>query len=198
MRAGGRRQLVVIADDYGIGPSTSAGILELAHEGVVTGSVLLVNSPYAEPEVAKWDRAGRPMELGWHPNLTLDAPILARQHVPSLVNAQGRFWPLATFMKRLFFGRIDPAEIAAEFQAQLKRFISLVGRPPRLLNSHQHIGIFTPIGQILLDILGQARLRPYIRCVREPWPLIARIRGARKKRAFLNFHGRSMSRRKRP
>ena len=195
MRAGGRRQLVVIADDYGIGPRTSAGILELAHEGVVTGSVLLVNSPYAEAEVARWDRAARPMELGWHPNLTLDAPVLPVQRVPTLVNAQGRFWPLATFMKRLFLGRINPAHVAAEFQAQLKRFISLVGRPPRLLNSHQHIGIFSPIGQILLDVLSQAHERPYMRRVREPWPLIARVSGARKKRAFLNFHGRAMSRR---
>jgi predicted glycoside hydrolase/deacetylase ChbG (UPF0249 family) len=111
-----------------------------------------------------------------------------------LVNDQGRFWPLGTFMKRLFFGRINPAEIVAELQAQLKRFVSLVGRPPRLLNSHQHISIFAPIGQILLEIL-QSNERPYVRCVREPWPLIWHIHGARKKRAFLNFHGRAMSRR---
>ena len=44
MNAGIRRRLVVIADDYGIGPDTSAGILELARKGIVTGSVLLVNS----------------------------------------------------------------------------------------------------------------------------------------------------------
>lgn len=195
MNGAGRRQLVVIADDYGIGPRTSAGILELAEQGLVSGSVLLVNSPYAEADVAHWDKAGQPMELGWHPNLTLDAPVLPARRVPSLVNAQGRFWPLATFMKRLFFGRVSPAEIAAELQAQLKRFSALLGRPPRLLNSHQHISIFSPVGQILLEVLRQADLRPYVRRVREPWNLIWRIRGARKKRAFLNLHGRAMSRR---
>ena len=195
MIAGNQRQLVVIADDYGIGPHTSAGILELADKGIVTGSVLLVNSPFAETEVANWDKAGRPMELGWHPNLTLDAPILPRHRVPSLVNAQGRFWPLGAFMKKVFFGRIRAADIAAEFQAQLKRFVALVGHAPRLINSHQHIGIFAPVGQILLEVLRHAKQRPYVRRVREPWGLVWRIRGARKKRAFLNLHGRSMSRR---
>ncbi|HWY88589.1 MAG TPA: ChbG/HpnK family deacetylase [Gemmataceae bacterium] len=194
MSAGTKRQLMVIADDYGIGPATSAGILELAQIGVVTGSVLLVNSPYTQAEVGNWHRAGRPMELGWHPNLTLDAPIAPPHRVPSLVNAQGRFWPLATFMKRLFFGRLRVEDIATELKAQLHLYIELVGHAPRLVNSHQHISIFTPVGQIMLELLRHHQPRAYVRRVREPWSLIWRIQGARKKRAFLSFNGRSTSR----
>jgi predicted glycoside hydrolase/deacetylase ChbG (UPF0249 family) len=194
MNAGTERQLIVIADDYGIGPATSAGILELANRGVVTGSVLLVNSPYAENDVADWHKAGQPMELGWHPNLTLDAPILPAARVPTLVNSQGLFWPLGAFMKKLFFGRIRADEVAAEFQAQLARFVDLVGQPPGLVNSHQHVSIFAPEGQILMALLQEQKPRAYIRRVREPWGMIRRIRGARTKRAFLNFHGRAMSR----
>ena len=40
------RFLVVIADDYGIGPETSRGILELAGRGVVTGTVLTLLGRY--------------------------------------------------------------------------------------------------------------------------------------------------------
>ena len=140
-----KRQLLVIADDYGIGPRTSAGILELARKGIVTGSVLLVNSPHASVDVVHWQSAGEPMELGWHPNLTLDAPVLPPSQVSSLVNAQGMFWSLGTFMKKLFFGRIRAEHIAAELEAQLKRYIEMVGQAPRLVNSHQHIGIFSPL-----------------------------------------------------
>ena len=168
MSAGTKRQLMVIADDYGMGPDTSAGILELAQSGVVTGSVLLVNSRLRTAEVGNWLKAGRPMELGWHPNLTLDAPIEQPQRVPSLVNDQGLFWPLATFMKRLCLGRLRPEEIAMELQAQLLRYQQLVGQAPTLVNSHQHIGIFTPIGQILLEVLRQHEPRAYVRRVREP------------------------------
>ena len=64
----GLRQLVVVADDFGIGPETDRGILELGAAGRVTSTVLLVNSPFAEPAIAAWNRAGRPIELGWHPN----------------------------------------------------------------------------------------------------------------------------------
>ena len=86
-----QRKLLVIADDFGIGPNTSRAILELAQRKVVTGSVLLVNSPYAEEGVQKWRQAGRPMELGWHPNLTLDMPILPAKRVPSLTRPDGTF-----------------------------------------------------------------------------------------------------------
>src|SRR5262245_10220496 len=69
------RFLVVIADDDGIGPQTSRAILELAARGIVTGTVLLVNSPYAADAVRNWRQSGAGMEIGWHPCLTLDAPV---------------------------------------------------------------------------------------------------------------------------
>ena len=97
MAPGQPRVLLVVADDFGIGPATTAGILHLAGKGVVTGTVLLVNSPYAEEAVGLWNRAGRAVDLGWHPNLTLDGPVLSPGHVPSLVDADGKFYPLPHF-----------------------------------------------------------------------------------------------------
>src|SRR5947208_10841292 len=85
------RYLLVTADDFGIGPETSRGILELAARGVVTSTVLLVNSPHALDAVAAWRKAGCPLELGWHPCLTIDAPILPPDQVPTLVGPDGRF-----------------------------------------------------------------------------------------------------------
>ena len=58
---------------------------------LITGTVLLVNSPHAEAAVSAWRRAGSRPELGWHPCLTLDAPILPPSRVPSLVAPDGRF-----------------------------------------------------------------------------------------------------------
>ena len=56
-----RRFLIINADDYGIGPATSEGILRLGRTGHVSSSVLLVNSPYAEVDVRRWteERGGR-------------------------------------------------------------------------------------------------------------------------------------------
>src|SRR5215831_17938989 len=86
-----QRQLIVTADDFGIGPATSEGVLEAADCGAITASVLLVNSPYAESAVRRWRQRGCPMELGWHPNLTLDSPILSANKLPSLVGPAAGF-----------------------------------------------------------------------------------------------------------
>src|SRR5437764_1029683 len=106
MGTGQGRALMVVADDFGIGAPTTSGILHLARKGVVTASVMLVNSPHAEEAVSDWQRDGRPMDLGWHPNLTLDAPVLPPQQVPSLVDGAGQFWPLPRFLRRWCLGRL--------------------------------------------------------------------------------------------
>jgi len=185
----GIRALVVTADDFGIGPATSRAILELAAEGRVTGTVLLVNTPYAEEAVRAWRQAGMALEMGWHPNLTLDAPVLPVKQVPSLVGPDGRFWPLGSFLRRTAFGRINAAEVRAELFAQHGRFCELAGRPPLLVNSHQHCQLFGPVSAALLAVLADCRPRPYVRRILEPWAMLARIPGARLKRTVLSWRG---------
>lgn len=183
------RLLVVTADDFGIGPDTSRGILDLAARRAVTSTVLLVNSPFAAEGVAAWRRAGAGVELGWHPCLTLDAPVLPADTVPSLVDEAGRFLPLGGFLKRLLRGRIDRGEVEAEFRAQLRRFEDLVGRPPATVNAHHHVHIFGPVGEALRMVLADIQPRPFVRRVVEPWRTLT-VPGARVKRLALSRFGK--------
>ena len=184
------RQLVVVADDFGIGPEIDRAILELGAAGLVASTVLIVNSPFAEAAVAAWQRAGRPVELGWHPALTIDRPILPPERVPSLVDASGRFRPLGRFLRRVAWGRLRSSEVAAELAAQYDRFRELAGAPPVLVNSHQHVSLFRPVNAALRELLASKAERPFVRRVREPWRLLTRIPGARIKRAVLSTLGR--------
>jgi predicted glycoside hydrolase/deacetylase ChbG (UPF0249 family) len=193
----GQRYLLVTADDYGIGPATSEGILDLAASGPVTGSVLLVTSPHAQEAVQAWRRAGKPMDLGWHPCLTLDRPLAPASRVPTLLRADGRFWPLGDFIKRLWLGKILNAEIETELRAQYERYQDLLGRSPALVNAHHHVQVFSPVGTILHRILEGCSPLPYLRCIREPWHTLVRIPGARAKRIFLSYLGRGQARRQR-
>jgi predicted glycoside hydrolase/deacetylase ChbG (UPF0249 family) len=190
---GRSRALVAMADDFGMGPGITKAVLDLALRGRVTGSVLLVNSPYAEDAVRAWRQAGRPMDLGWHPTLTSDAPVLPVERVPSLVGRNGRFWSLGQLIKRLVFGQIVTAEVAAELHAQYERFLDLVGQAPTVVNAHQHIALFQPVGLVLLDMLRLQGPLPYLRRVQEPWRLLWRIPGARVKRMSLNCLGRPLA-----
>ncbi|MFL5242922.1 MAG: carbohydrate deacetylase [Gemmataceae bacterium] len=185
----GTRYLVVNADDFGIGPATSQGILELASAGLITSTVLLVNSPHAGDAVRRWRQGGPPVELGWHPCLTLDRPLLPAAQVASLVDKEGRFHRLSSFLARLATGRIVTGEVEAELTAQHGRFQDLVGNPPSVVNSHHHLQVFPRISRVLLRILGRQKHLPYVRRIEEPWRMIARISGARAKRAFLSHFG---------
>jgi predicted glycoside hydrolase/deacetylase ChbG (UPF0249 family) len=188
------RYLVVVADDFGMGPETSRAIVELAVEGRITGTVLLVNSPYAEHAVRAWRQAGQPVEVGWHPCLTLDRPISPPERVPTLVDSVGRFRPLGSFLRRALTGRLRSEEVSDELRAQYRRFHDLLGRPPALVNSHQHVQVFSPVGQALVDLLGRRQRLPYLRRIREPWGMLARVPGARLKRGFLSLFGRRQAR----
>jgi predicted glycoside hydrolase/deacetylase ChbG (UPF0249 family) len=186
------RFLLVTADDFGVGPATSRGILELGTRGVVTSTVLLVNSPFAADAVAAWRAAVRPVELGWHPCLTIDAPVLPADRVPSLVNPDGRFPRLGQLLKRITLGRVNTAEVEAEFRAQYRRFVELVGRPPANVNAHHHVHIFRTVGDALARVVAPGT---FVRRVVEPWGTLRRVPGARLKRVFLSHFGAGAARR---
>jgi predicted glycoside hydrolase/deacetylase ChbG (UPF0249 family) len=188
------RLLVVTADDFGIGPDTSRGILDLAAAGVVTSTVLLVNSPFAEDGVVMWRKAGRPVELGWHPCLTLDSPVLPPAEVPSLVGPDGTFPGLGTLLKQLLLGRVRADEIGREFRAQFQRFVDLVGGPPANVNAHHHVHVFGVIGDALRRVLAELAPRAFVRRVVEPARTLWRVPGARAKRVFLTRLGRAAAR----
>jgi predicted glycoside hydrolase/deacetylase ChbG (UPF0249 family) len=139
--------------------------------------------------------ANPPADLGWHPNLTLDRPVLPANEVPSLVRADGSFWPLGTFLRRVCRGQVLAADVRAEWRAQYRRYVELVGRPPALVNSHQHVSLFPPCDAALFDVLNEAGARPYLRRVIESVHTLARVPGARVKRTTLNILGRRAARR---
>ncbi|HJZ91705.1 MAG TPA: ChbG/HpnK family deacetylase [Gemmataceae bacterium] len=189
------RPATIVADDYGIGPETSRGILELACEGRITAAVLIVNAPDAARAARAWLAANPPADLGWHPNLTLDRPVLSPRRVRSLVGPDGSFRPLGGFLRRMGLGLIRRADVKAEWQAQYRRFIDLAGRPPAVVNSHQHVSLFPPCDVALMEVLREANVRPYVRRVVERPGVLAGVPGARLKRTVLSFLGRRAARR---
>ncbi len=187
--------LLITADDFGIGPDTSRGILELADLGALTSTVLLVTSPYAAECVAMWRRAGQSIELGWHPCLTLDRPVLPPAQLPSLVNSQGGFRTLGQLLVSLSLGQVNRSEVQAELRAQLQRYCDLTGQLPANVNAHHHVHIFRRVGESLATVLHDAGATPFIRRVMEPARTLRRVPGARLKRALLSRFGRAAARR---
>lgn len=143
------RLLIVNADDFGVTPGVSAGILAAHRHGIVTSTTALVNRPIPPEQIAAALDSG--LGIGLHVNLTLGSPIT---RAPSLTDGAGRFVR-------------DPGhaasqgaagEIEAEVGAQLERFRALFRQPPTHLDTHHHVGLSPRVGEIVRGWAARLRI----------------------------------------
>lgn len=130
--AAAEKVLIVNADDLGRTAGINAGIFEAHRRGIVTSATLMVAHP-AAAEAARRLGEHPHLGVGLHVALTGGPPVLPPEAVPSLVDAGGRLPRRPDGL-----ASAEPAEIAAEIEAQLERFLRLTGRRPTHLDSHHH------------------------------------------------------------
>ena len=93
MRATSERILRVTADDLAYSPGVTDAIMRCAREGIVTHASLLVSGIDCARAVAL-ARGVSALRVGVHLALTELPPVLAPDQIPSLVDTEGRFWPI--------------------------------------------------------------------------------------------------------
>lgn len=153
------------ADDFGLTPGVNRAIVELHQEGVLTSTTLMAAAS-ATGEAIALARANPGLGVGCHVVLVDGEPLLPREQVPSLIDADtGRFPPkLTTFLRRLFTGRIRTAEIEAEAAAQMA-WLKNQGLRLTHIDTHKHTHMFPPV---LRPVLRAARAAG-IGAVRNPF-----------------------------
>jgi predicted glycoside hydrolase/deacetylase ChbG (UPF0249 family) len=134
------RRLIVNADDFGLTPGVSDGILLAHRHGIVTSTTMLVNRGITKETVGRARDAG--IGLGLHVNLTLGAPITRGA---SLME-NGAFVRDA----RRAAARAKAGEVEKEVGAQIERFETLAGCAPTHLDSHHHVGLHEPVREVVL------------------------------------------------
>ena len=157
--------LVITADDLGLSPGVTRGVLESHRAGIVRSASLLVTFPAAE-EAATLARAEPDLEVGIHLDLVGGWPASDPSAVPSLCDENGRFYTLATFTRRLLTGRIRAAEIASELRAQVARARSW-GSPATAWDSHRHTHLMPPVARVVARLAGELGAR-WVRRGRAP------------------------------
>jgi predicted glycoside hydrolase/deacetylase ChbG (UPF0249 family) len=135
------RRLIVNADDFGLTPGVSAGILAAHRHGIVTSTTVLVTAAVDIEAMSALRDSG--LGAGLHVNLTLGRPL---SHGRSLVDADGRFVRDA----RHAAARVDARDVEREVAAQIEKFTTLLRRPPTHLDTHHHVGLLTPVDDIVL------------------------------------------------
>jgi predicted glycoside hydrolase/deacetylase ChbG (UPF0249 family) len=139
-------RLVVNADDFGMSPSISRGVLRAHREGIVTSTSLLGNCTDLEHARALLAEAPG-LGVGVHLALVEGGPIAEPASVPSLLAGDGVFHGrgaqfIAAWTKR----RIDAADVEREFDAQVTR-IRAAGIKIDHLDTHHHLGFLPAVGR---------------------------------------------------
>jgi len=148
----GRRLLIVNADDYGLTPGVSRGILTAHREGIVTStSVIAIGPAFEQWAPALRDTPG--IGIGAHLAVVgEDPPLLSRREVPTLVDRHGRLprsW--RQLLPRVALGRIDLDDLRREFQAQIGRLMG-ARLPLTHVDTHQHVHLWPSVAGLVLDL----------------------------------------------
>ena len=133
--------LIVNADDFGLTPGVSAGILAAHRHGIVTSTTVLVTTDVDRNSLAA--ACDSELGIGLHINLTLGRPLT---RAPSLVDASGHF--IRDARRAAAGASVDDVE--REVAAQIETFTALVKRAPTHLDTHHHVGLHEPVTGVVL------------------------------------------------
>lgn len=146
--------LILCADDYGLSPAVSAGILEALVAGRLNATGAMTNQPNWKPASRDLQALeGRAALFGVHLNLTMGRPITAA----AALAPSGRFPQLSTFLRGKL-PREALVDVAHEIRAQLDAFEDAMGRAPDFIDGHQHVHVLEPVRGLLFE---EAQRRGY-------------------------------------
>ena len=136
-----KKRLIVNADDYGRTPGVSKGIRKAHRDGIVTSTTAMMNMPGIEEALQVALRETPDLGLGVHLVLTSGAPLLPANALDSITGGRENFPAQEEFIRNLV--TVNPEQAAAEWDAQIRKFISITGRNPDHLDSHHHATYFS-------------------------------------------------------
>jgi predicted glycoside hydrolase/deacetylase ChbG (UPF0249 family) len=144
-------RLIVNSDDYGRTAAVSQGVRNAHLFGIVTSTTCMMNMPTVVDDIRTALQETPRLGMGVHLVLTSGQPLLPPEQVPSLVAPDGSFHKLDQLLACL--EQIDPAQVQAEWHAQVERFVAAAGRAPTHLDSHHHSSYFTePLFRGMLEL----------------------------------------------
>ncbi len=138
------KEVVFVADDFGMTPEINAAISHAHLSGRLTGAALMMAQPATQDAVA---RAGAQpgLEIGWHLHLTDSIPATIPRW-PWGASPVRAGWSIGLFPAARALMRREVAHQWELFQA--------TGLECRFINSHHHLHAHPLVYQTLLEVVG--------------------------------------------
>lgn len=153
-----KKSILLNADDFGRHPAINQAVARAVRGGILRSASLMAGEPAFE-EAVELARSLPNLEIGIHLTLVDGKPLLPREDVPSLIGADGRFYPShREFVRAYLSGRIHLEEVRLELSAQFQRIMQEKLRVTHV-DSHQHVHILPGIFPIVLKLAQSYRIR---------------------------------------
>lgn len=136
------KQIILCADDFGLNPGVSQGILKLANLGRLSAVSCMTNCPDFSVYAPELLTLKGQIQMGLHFSLT-EGPLLTQPGTPC--------FGFKKLLIRTQLGFVNAELIAKEFAAQMDRFLEVMGDYPHFIDGHQHVHQLPIIRQVILD-----------------------------------------------
>lgn len=130
------QRIIVTADDYGMCDEVDRAIDAGIENGFITTTNVMLNMETLSD--ASDLRTRYPdISVGIHWNVTTGKPVSEPETIPSLVDENGKFWPIAEFKRKYRCGEISPVDLEKELETQYIMFVKVCGEPD-YWNTHEN------------------------------------------------------------
>jgi hypothetical protein len=138
------KEVVFIADDFGMTPEINQAIAHTHTSGNLTGAALMMAQPATDDAVAR-ARMQPGLQIGWHLHLTDSVPATVPRW-PWGASPARAGWAIGLFPSARALMRGEIARQWELFQA--------TGLDCRFINSHHHLHMHPMIYRAMLDVVG--------------------------------------------
>ena len=155
-------KLLVQSDDYGITKAQACGAIDGIRNGIIRNTGLFVNMPWSEECVEMIYPYLEKIAFGIDLNASTGTSLLSHDQMPGLTHEDGTF--LTSRENRMLdteengYDHLNYDELYAEFDAQMKRFVSITGRLPDYIHPHAYM---TPTTGLVISDIAKKYGRPY-------------------------------------
>lgn len=148
-----KRVLIVNADDCNLTEGVTQAILKCHDDGIVSSTTFLINLPVSEKTLQALKRR-KQLGVGLHLNVTLARPVSKSQKVKSLLMESGNFRKVREQLTK----PPKAAELAYEYQNQIRLFQKVFHRNPTHLDTHHQVHDHPFFFRVLTDVARKNQL----------------------------------------
>ena len=146
-------KVVLHADDFGLTAGVNQGIMQTFAHGLLTSASLMASGE-AAGQALQLAAETPDLDVGVHLTLCDERPVLPARFVGTLVTGQGVFPSRAKIFARILGGRIDYAQVRAEWRAQIERALA-AGIVVSHLDGHQFVHLLPGLFHVCQQLAGE-------------------------------------------